>query len=128
MKILHITSITHPEGNGVAVAVNNYIKYESKYEDVALFNIESDLNNQLCTNYNFNNYKHIYDLPKPFSKPDLVVFNEVYKPQYINLYKECMEQNIKYIIIPHGCLVRNSQKKKRLKKFFGNTLLFNKKC
>jgi len=126
MKILHITSITHPEGNGVAVAVNNYIKYESKYATLALYNLEGDLHNYFCENYNYDTYKKIEELPEPFCNPDLVIFNEVYKPKYINLYKECLKKNIKYVIIPHGCLVRESQNKRKIKKILGNFLLFNK--
>jgi len=126
MKILHITSIANPDGNGVAVAVNNYIKYESKHTDIALYNLEGNLHNDFCNYYNYENYKKIEELPEPFCKPDLVIFNEVYKPHYINLYKECIKRKIKYIIIPHGCLVKESQKKNKTKKIIGNILLFNK--
>ena len=126
MVILHVTSIAHPEGNGVAVAVSNYVKYENKDNDVALFNLEGNLNNSNCDNYNYKEYKKINELPEPFCNPDIIVFNEVYKPKYIELYKECLMRKIKYVIIPHGCLVRESQKKRKIKKFIGNTLLFNK--
>ena len=126
MNILHITSITNPKGNGVAVAVKNYIKYESKYANVGVYNLEDEITENFCQNYDYKKYKKIKELPKPFNKPDLVIFNEVYKPKYINLYKECVKRKIKYIIIPHGCLVTESQKKNKLKKLIGNTLLFNK--
>ena len=125
MVILHITSITHPEGNGVAVAVRNYVQYENSKVKVALYNIEGNLTNTACPNFNYKEYKTINMLPKPFCNPDLVIFNEVYKFEYIRLYKECLKRKIKYIIIPHGCLVKNSQKKHKLKKIIGNTLLFN---
>lgn len=125
MVILHVTSITHPEGNGVAVAVRNYIEYENSEAMVALYNIEGDLTNIACANYNYKDYKTINMLPKPFCKPDLVIFNEVYKFEYLKLYKECLKKSIKYVIIPHGCLVKNSQKKHKLKKVIANILLFN---
>ena len=126
MVILHITSIANPDGNGVAVAVNNYIKYEQLYAKIGLYNLEGSIENDCCESYSAIKYKTIESLPKPFSNPDLVVFNEVYKPMYIPLYKECIKRNIRYVIIPHGCLVKKSQKKKRIKKFLGNHLIFNK--
>lgn len=124
MKLLHITSIAIPSGNGVSVAVSNYFYYEKKYIDVALYNLDKDI--ILDKNsYNLSNYKNISSLPNGFNKPDLVIFNEVYKITYLKLYKECIKNNIPYIIIPHGCLTKKSQKKKKLKKTIANMLLFN---
>lgn len=125
MKILHITSVTNPKGNGVAVAVSNYFFYEKKYVDVALYNVENDIiqDNQ---SYNMSTYKSISKLPKGFNKPNLVIFNEVYKKAYLNLYKECISNNIPYIVIPHGCLTKKSQNRKKIKKTIANFLFFNK--
>lgn len=125
MKLLHITSITNPKGNGVAVAVSNYYKYEKELVDVAVYNMESDVI-MGKRSYNGSRYKKIADLPDGFSSPDLVVFNEVYKPVYLTLYKECIKANTPYIIIPHGCLTRESQKKNKMKKMIANALLFNR--
>ena len=116
MIILHITDILKAEGNGVAVAVSNYIKYESINNEMGLFNLNDTFQNEYCKSFNYREYNSIFELPKPFCKPDLVIFNEVYKPRYLKLYKECIKRNIKYIIIPHGCLVKESQKKHRFKK------------
>lgn len=125
MNILHITDIKNAKGNGVAVAVQDYIKYESKIENIALFNLSDNVECDIETKYNYDKFKKISELPKPFNKPDLVVFNEVYKPKYIKLYKECIKNKIKYIIIPHGCLVTEAQNRKKEKKILGNILLFN---
>ena len=50
----------------------------------------------------------------------------MYKPKYIHLYKECVKNKIKYVIVPHGCLEKESQNRKKFKKIVGNVLLFNK--
>lgn len=126
MTILHIVDILNAKGNGVAVAMSNYTKYESKECNVAIYCLNDIVKSNNVESYSGGAYKCISDLPEPFNKPDIVVFNEVYKPKYIKLYKECISKNIKYVIIPHGCLVRESQKKRKIKKFIGNTLLFNK--
>ena len=125
MKILHITSITNPPGNGVAVAVANYFKYEKKLVDVAIYNVEENIIEDKHS-YNISEYKNISSLPDGFNTPDLVVFNEIYKSIYLKLYKECLKNKIPYIIIPHGCLMRKAQDKNRLKKRVANFLLFNR--
>lgn len=125
MKILHIASITNPRGNGVAVAVGNYYEYEGQLASVAVYNLESDIISGKFS-YNASKYKTISSLPDGFDAPDLVIFNEVYKPAYLTLYRECLRRNIPYIVIPHGCLTKKSQKKNRLKKTIANKLLFNK--
>ena len=126
MKILHINSICNISSNGVANAMIDYIKFESKKSEVYLLCLKSkiEIDNVISyslTDYKDNVLKNICDL----NKIDLVVFNEVYKYEYIKLYKECLKHKIPYVIIPHGCLVTVAQKNKRIKKTVGNLLLFN---
>ena len=126
MKILHIIDVNNPIGNGVAVALEKYVEHESKNNEVAVYDLHSNykLNNYRV--FKYADYSSINELPEPFNKPDIVVFNEVYKPKYIKLYKECKQNKIPYVIIPHGCLVTVAQNEKKLKKILGNMLLFNK--
>lgn len=126
MIILHIIDVPKVAGNGVAVAVNNYAEYECKNNKVCIYCLNDNINNKNVEIYNQREYKHINDLPAPFNKPDVVIFNEVYKTKYISFYKYCKNNNIKYIIIPHGCLNKASQNHKKIKKIFANILLFNK--
>ena len=106
MNILHVTSITNPEGNGVAVAVNNYIVYEEKYAKVSSYNLEGKILNKHSKCYSADEYKNIAELPEPFNKPDLVIFNEVYKPQYIKLYKEINGSEPTFNECPKFCYQR----------------------
>lgn len=125
MKILHISCVGNPSGSGVAVAIKSYLKNEKKFSDVALFNLKTDYDVDVDS-YNIKNYKTISSLPNGYNKPDIVVFNEVYKKEYIKLYKECLKNKIPYVIIPHGSLVKVAQRKKFLKKKIGNIFLFNR--
>mgnify|MGYP004538562419 FL=1 len=119
MNILHITDIANSKGNGVAVAVNDYLKYENVENNVAVYNLDSPIGNEKIQKFSFSEYKKLSSLPEPFNKPDIVVFNEVYKIKYLKIARECKKNNIKYVIIPHGCLTNFSRKMKRsrLKKF-----------
>lgn len=111
--------------NGVAVAVADYFNYEKGLAEVAIYNAKDDVvSNEFS--YNISDYKDISALPDGFSSPDIVIFHEVYKPVYLSLYKECIKKGIPYIVVPHGCSTRLSQRRKWLKKKVANVLLFNR--
>lgn len=127
MKILFIAKPLSKRGNGVVTAMESELKYLQEMGDVALFNIGVELDSNIAKNmYHVNDYQKISDLPKPYNKPDLVVFEEVYKLEYIKLYNECLRKKIPYVVIPHGCLVEIEQRNKRLKHMVANILLFNR--
>lgn len=126
MKILHIADIKNPNGNGVAHAIKEYLKYEKKYCKVALYCLGSDIQIEDVRTYSNQKYKYLDELPDGFNKPDLIIFNEVYKKEFLKKYKECKKLKIPYIIIPHGCLVKEAQNSKKTKKIIANFLFFNK--
>ena len=127
MKILFIAKPLSSKGNGVVSSLKTEIQYLQETENVALYNIGVSLDKEIVnTLFDINNFKNINSLPEPFNRPDLIVFEEVYKFEYIKLYKECIKLKIPYIIIPHGCLVTIEQQKKRIKHFVANILFFNK--
>lgn len=127
--ILHVCSIDNDKCNGVSVVVPNHFKYQARIEKVGLLNCSSikiDCLSQCNNVFLYKDYKKISSLPKPFDHPNLVVFHEVYKPQFIFLYNYLIKNNIPYIIIPHGCLTQNAQNIKRIKKSISNYLVFNR--
>ena len=127
MKVLYICKLYSSKGNGVIEAIKNELKYFQTRNEVALFNLGVELlDTNINTIYSYRDYDSITKLPTPFNKPDLVVFEEIYKYEYIKLYKECKKNGIPYIIIPHGSLVYKEQHRKYLKKKIANFLLFNK--
>ena len=83
MVILHIAFINKDQFSGVNTAVYNYIKSQGNFENVALLNINKEATALEWPNtFNLLQYEELKDLPRPFNKPDLVVFHEVYRPQY----------------------------------------------
>ena len=124
MVILHIAKITNSKFSGVCVVVPQHILAQSKDNDVALLNINQvvidGIENQFHAGSNFE----IEELEHPFNKPDIVVFHECYCIEYISIYRQLKTKRIPYVIIPHGELGLEAQRRKHLKKVIANNTIF----
>lgn len=137
MIVLHIASIKDNPLDGVCVAVPQHILAQSSYVTTALLNINNErigsLNQEVECEVKKNAIQLEYAKPfklsslkKPFDKPDLVVFHECYRPEYLSIARALKQGSIPYVIVPHGELREEAQKKKALKKYVANLLLFNR--
>ncbi len=126
MVILHIAAIRENACTGVSVAVPQHICAQQELESVGFVNLTNTKIRGIKNQFIYKEPFALSNFADPFCKPDLVVFHEVYYPKYLKISAYLRKQKIPYIIIPHGTLAKNAQKKKRIKKFAANLLFFNR--
>lgn len=126
MKILHIAHISSDLCNGVCVVVPKHVMSQEEFADVMFWNISNEIIQEVDCQINVGSTQNISEIISQKGGLNLVVFHEAYRKEYLTIYRELVKYKIPYIIIPHGELAVEAQKKKWLKKFVANLLLFNR--
>ena len=126
MTLLHVAYIRDNPFSGVCVVVPQHINSQAQHENVGFVNITNEDVGGVKNRFEYQKDFDINRLPEPFNKPDLVIFHEVYRKEYLGMYGNLLKNKIPYVIVPHGELTKEAQHKKRLKKIAANILLFNR--
>ena len=126
MVILHIACIDNSKTSGVCIAVLQHVKAQGRIAETALINVNGVAIPEVRSQLPFSKPFDVRTLPKPFDRPDLVVFQECYRPVYLSVAENLRKNGIPYIILPHGELGKDAQQKKHLKKVAANLLFFNR--
>lgn len=125
IKIVHVGNIRATSFSGVSVVVPQHIEYQSYFAKTYLLNLKSNYINGV---ENQTYISSVNDFTNAINQiePDIVIFHEVYYKIYLSFYKFLIKKKVPYIVVPHGCLTKQSQKNKYAKKLFANLLFFNK--
>ena len=129
MNIVYISHLSGSQYGGPNYSVPAQVRAQATVDNVFWWNLSEPIMDHWINTGLFHNLKDFPDkeiahLPKPFCKPDLVVFEDFYYIDDYKLGKECKRRKIPYIIVPRGALTREAQGTKKLKKMVANTLFF----
>lgn len=125
LTVLHIAYVANDFTSGVSTVVPQYLEAQASNGsiEIALLNL---------TPYKLSTSKYqvfsqipMKDLPTPFCNPSLVVFHEIYRPEFPKIAAELRKRAIPYIVTPHGSLTKVAQQHKQLQKSLLNKLFFN---
>lgn len=128
LTILHYAGIGFNKASGVSVIVPQILSAQADYARVGFYNYSGDCfpiskKVEILTKNESDDY---HTFPKPFQKPDIVVFHSPFGiPRIVSIAKMLQQEKIPYVIVPHGCFSSASFKKKRFKKFLACNLYFN---
>lgn len=129
MVVLHFAAIENNPFNGVCIAAPQHVISQMEFATVGFINIKNIeidvLKDYPGTQLDFFKPFDVEALPSPFNKPDVVVFHECYRVDYLQIAKNLRKNRIPYVDMPHGELRTEAQQKKHLKKVVANILLFN---
>jgi glycosyltransferase involved in cell wall biosynthesis len=121
MIILHIAPIITYRVNGLRFSVPGLIRAQlSQNQTVACMNIK---HSDQVFDFDMFELSDIKNLPKPFDKPDIVIFHSVYWKEYLRLIKQI---ECPYVIVPRSSLTQKAQRQRRWKKWLGNVLFYNR--
>lgn len=132
MKILYISNLSTNIAAGLNWSVPASIAAQSRIDEVLwvnLTNVEMAHWKKVPAFHNVRDFGslELCNLPTPFDKPDVVVFEGFYHPKDPLFAKKLRRAKIPYVIIPRGSLTIQAQCdnwKKRLKKWVANLLFF----
>ncbi|MBE5819574.1 MAG: glycosyltransferase [Clostridiales bacterium] len=131
MVILTVAKLDNNKSSGLYTNIPIFVKTLNNYSQSACLdcgNTNPESLKEYDNYFKLSDYSDfsIKNLPQPFNKPDLVVFQSLYIIDFIKIAKELKSMKIPYTIIPRCSMTKAAQKKSGLKKIIGNTLWFNR--
>lgn len=131
MNILYVSHFTTNIAAGPNWSVPARVVAQSKYDNVMLLNTTNVMMEHWKKVEAFHNVEefgelHLRNLPVPFSKPDIVVFEGFNFLEHAKFAKELKKADVPYIITPRGSLTYEAQHNHAwLKKMLARWFFFN---
>lgn len=134
MNILFISCLSNSLSTGPTWSVPAQVEAQSKYDNVFWLNLSKVSQHhwsKVKAYHNVSEYDQpsINSLPKPFNRPDVVVFEGFYGGGMveIRLALECYKYGTPYIIVPRGSLTYQAMhNKSRVKKEIAHFLFYDR--
>lgn len=138
MHVLHIAPIDFSGHSGLSTVIPEIIEHQNKRNNFsATLLLSKKVDKEVIKKQ--ENSKHFRILDYSYAKEfqlnrllsildsiDLVIFHSTYIPLHYKISKILRENNIPYILVPHGGMTKYAHNRKRIKKKIGDYLFFNK--
>lgn len=128
MNILYISALVGRKGAGPTYSVPKQIISQSRYDSVYWINLSEveDASYFDATYFHQKNPKtfRLEELPKPFCQPDMVVFEEFFKMEFIRIALILQKRRIPYVIVPRCQMTEKYLQNKKVKKMIAGLLFF----
>lgn len=127
MNIWHICSTDRNLANGMINVIPCHVREQGKTEKLTLLNLgkyKYDVGNNAFS-FSIDDFGKMgfNGIREKSGNPDLFVFHGIYLPAIWKFYYKYVRNNYKYVVVPHGSMVENAQKKNRWKKKIFNYLI-----
>ena len=131
MKFLYISHLNNDISQGPVWSVPASVKAQSEVDDVFWIDLgyaQMEHYKSVKSYHNISEFDKLslVCLPENFKKPDLVVFEGIYRMSYVTFARELRKNDIPYIVVPRCSLTKNAQSTKRYKKWFANKIYFER--
>ena len=132
MNILFLSHLHGEMWAGPSHSVPKQVEAQSKQDNVLWYNLKSNSKQEwkvldyYCDLDDYPN-ESINQLPKPFCSPDVVIIEQIYDfGRNLKIINEVLKKKIPYIIVPRSEFTKAAQKRKYLKKYIANILIFRR--
>lgn len=114
MNILYISHLSTNIAAGPNWSVPARVKAQAKYDNVLLLNTTNVMMEHWKTVGSFHNLNEfgelkLKNLPEPFSRPDVVVFEGFNFMEHVRFAKDLKKIGIPYIVTPRGAMTYEAQ-------------------
>ena len=114
MNILYVAHFSTNIAAGPNWSVPARVEAQSKYDNVLLLNttnVMMDHWKKVAAFHNLDEYGdlHLNNLPDPFSRPDIVVFEGFNFIEHVKFARELKKEGVPYIITPRGAMTYEAQ-------------------
>ena len=132
MNILFISALSGLVSAGPSWSIPARIKAQEQFDNILWINLyEATMPHWEAVKsfHKISEYKSLSlcDLPYPFNRPDIVVFENFYSMREVWFSKELNRNNIPYVVVPRGSLtIASRNNSKWLKKRIAHWLFFDR--
>ena len=129
MNILFVSALEGGKYSGTLHSVPRQVEAQSKVDNIYWINLtnidSSPLRNKEMYHYVPINKFSFNNLPAPFDKPDIVIFEEYFKVECCLIARKCHRMKIPYVIVPRCQMTKQYFENKKIKKKIAGFLLFD---